>query len=607
MGWLAISRTSRANEVRATWKRHEMLCDLRVITTVMANGSRARAVGLAVVAALTLAHCAAPGPQTGGLAKPVQKKPRLVVQITVDQLRVDLVGRYAERFGEGGLRRFLDDGLFYDNAHYAHAITETAVGHATLFTGALPSAHGIVGNEWLEGGRKRSSVEDARYPLIGAEKSSAGASPSALRVSTLGDQLRLASDGQALVFAVSLKDRAAILPAGHAGKAFWYEDASGRFVTSSYYYPSTPEWLNAFSAKRPHERFPAQWDLLLPRDTYRQREHDARAFERPLSGGPSFPHALGGADPRSRYRAIKHSPFGDELTLALVEALLDAEPLGRDETPDLLAISFSATDMVGHAFGPESLEAEDNLLRLDRVIARLFDLLLSRLPRQQLVVALSADHGISETPEHLASLGLPSGRHPPGAVLVQELNAALSERLGTGADFVLGFVNPCLWLDEAKLGARGMSLEEAERAVADLALARPGVARAITRSDLLHNRVPLNEIEVRVRDSFDRERTGHVYLVPAAGWLQANDPGELAAMHGTPYGYDRAVPIAFWGLGLAPQHVTSEVDPRDIAPSLSAVAGVQPPSGSSGRLLSELVQAGAVARESRRQKHAERP
>ena len=245
-----------------------------------------------------------------------------------------------------------------------------------------------------------------------------------------------------------------MLPGGHTGKAFWYEEASGRFVTSSYYYPALPEWVSAFTAKRPLDRLPARWDLLFPRDTYERRELDARAFEKPTEGGPSFPHVLGGSDQKARYRAIKHSPFADQLTLDFVEALLDAEPLGRDEVPDLLAISFSATDIVGHAYGPESLEAEDNLLRLDGVIARLFELLLARLPKHQVIVALSADHGIIETPEYLASLGLPGGRHPSGAVLVAELNAQLVQRLGPGGDFVVGFANPCLWLDEAKVAAR---------------------------------------------------------------------------------------------------------------------------------------------------------
>jgi hypothetical protein len=204
-------------------------------------------------------------------------------------------------------------------------------------------------------------------------------------------------------------------------------------------------------------------------------------------------------------------------------------------------------------------------------------------------VALSAYHGISETPEHLAGFGLPAGRHPAGAVLVQELNTRLGDRFGAGADFVMGFANPCLWLDEAKVAARGLTQEDAERAVAELVLKMPGFVRAITRPDLLHNRLPPNELEQLVQASFDPERTGHVYLVPAAGWVQATDPSDLAAMHGTPYAYDRPVPIAFWGLQLARQRVLSEADPRDIAPSLAALTGVNPPSGSSGQVLAELV------------------
>ncbi|MFT3923425.1 MAG: alkaline phosphatase family protein [Myxococcales bacterium] len=560
--------------------------------------TRTDVLGLAITTALAamLGSCATPAAVPRVLQAPVSEQrppepPKLIVQVTVDQLRTDLLTRYADRFVAGGLRRFLDDGLFFHNAHYAHAITETAVGHATLFTGALPSMHGIVGNEWLEAGHKRTSVEDARYPLLGAAKPAAGASPDALRVSTLGDQLELASDGAALVFSVSIKDRAAILPAGHAGKAFWYEEASGRYVTSSYYYPELPGWLGTFLAHDPLARFPLQWSLLLPPESYRNRARDARPFEKALhaADGTAFPHTLTGTEPRVRYSAIKHSPFGDELTLDLVTALLEAEPLGRDDATDLLAISFSSTDIVGHAFGPESLEAEDNLVRLDRVIARLFDLLLQRVEEQRLVVALSADHGISETPEHLLSLGLPAGRHPAGTQLVQELNSQLVAQLGASGDFVSAFANPCLWLDEAKVKARGLSMEDAERMVAELVLARPGIARAITRSDLLRNRLPDNEIEQRVRMSFDAERTGHVYLVPDPGWIQATDPADLAAMHGTPYLFDRAVPVAFWGLGLPQGRIGEPADPRDIAPTLARLARVQPPNGSSGRVLSQVV------------------
>ncbi len=518
------------------------------------------------------------------------------MQLTVDQLRTDLLMRYADRYGQGGLRRFLEQAVLYENARYAHAITETAVGHATLFTGALPSAHGIVGNEWFEAGRRRSSVEDARFPLLGAELPEGGASPEALRVSTLGDQLALATFGEALVYAISLKDRAAILPAGRAGKAFWYEERGGRFVTSSYYFPALPGWLEAFTARRPLERFPASWELLHPPETYRRPARDPSAAQGP-ERRPNFLHSLSDADPLHRSRAIKHSPYGDELTIDLVEALLAASPLGRDDIPDLLSISLSATDIIGHTFGPDSREAEDNLLRLDRTVARLFELLRARVSDPYLLVALSADHGISETPEQRAALGLPGGRHLGAVALVRQLNEELVARFGPGADFVLGFANPCLWIDEAKVEALGLDLERAERAVAELVLSGwGGYARAIVRTDLSRNTLPEGEIEQLVRASFDPQRTGHVYLVPEAGWIQANDPAALVAMHGTPYVFDRSVPIAFWGAGLEPRRVHDAADPRDIAPTLAALLSLTPPSGSSGRVLPEIVVSAAPAR-----------
>lgn len=504
--------------------------------------------------------------------------PRLVVQVTVDQLRTDLLSRYAARFTAGGLRRFLDEGVRYDAARYAHAITETAVGHATLFTGALPSEHGIVGNEWYDGTRVRTSVEDPEYTWVGAPTPEhAGTAPTALRTTTWGDELVLASSGEALVFSVSLKDRSAILPGGHAGKAFWYDERSGDFVTSTYYYAALPPWVEAFRARRPQDAYPATWALSAPPEDY-VHASEASAFPRPL-GAPGS---------EAFYRALKHTPFGDELTLDFVQALLEAEPLGRDDVPDLLAISFSATDAIGHTFGPDSLEAEDNLLRLDRVFARLFELLLAHVDARALVVILSADHGACSAPEVLRARGLPGGRHPSGADLVEALNQALARRFGEDSAFVTRFVNPTFWLDEAKITARNLRVEDVENAVAEALLAREGFARAVTRSALLRGELPDDPLTALVRASFDRERTGHVYAVPESGWLLANDATRLTSMHGTPHAYDRAVPIAFWGAGLPARRVVRAVDPRAIAPTLAVWLGLPPPSGSSGEVLREL-------------------
>ena len=283
--------------------------------------------------------------------------PRLVLLVTVDQLRGDLPQRYRERLGEGGFRLLLEQGVHYTNAHYRHATTETAVGHATLATGADPSGHGIVGNDWVdpETGAFVYNTEDARHHLVGQEpKPHQGVSPRNLRASTIGDELVLASGGRSRVFSVSGKDRGAILPGGHAGKAFWYSKRSGRFVTSSYYYERYPAWVEAWNAVSPAEAFRGRaWEPLHPAETYRTRQDDRPYEAAALGMGRAFPHPYG----EDRYLALRVgiTPAVDALTLDFVRTLLREERVGQGETTDLLAVSFSATDYVGHLFGPSSV------------------------------------------------------------------------------------------------------------------------------------------------------------------------------------------------------------------------------------------------------------
>jgi hypothetical protein len=540
---------------------------------------------------LCLLACGAPGrPAARPSAAQAPRPPRLIVQITVDQLRGDLLERHADRYGPGGLARFLEGGLVYTAAHYAHAATETAVGHATLFSGALPRDHGVVANDWYDPaqGRSRAAVEDPGSHLLG-HPDRAGASPRALRATTLGDQLRLASGGTALVFGASIKDRAAIFSAGHGGKAVWFDDESGAFVSSDYYYATMPSWLVAFNALRLADAYKGQsWELLLPADAYRAPAElpYARSYGQL---GHGFPHALGSDGGASFYRTLKRTPFADELTSALVEALFEAEPLGRDAVPDLLAISFSATDYIGHVFGPESREAEDDLLRLDRVLARLFGVLLRRVPERELLIVLSSDHGAPDSPEHLQRLGVPAGRHDVVALLAR-LNDALEQRFGQGNRFVLEFVNPALWLDEAAIAHAGLSVETVEQALVELVQREPGFALALARSDLARGSVPPGAAQERVQNSFDRERSGHVYLVPQPGWLLAGDAAQLGSMHGSPHAYDTHVPIAFWGHGVRAARVSRRVDPRDIAVTLAALLRVNPPSAASGTPLAEVLE-----------------
>jgi hypothetical protein len=501
--------------------------------------------------------------------------------------------RFSSRFGAGGFRRFLDAGVYYESAFFAHAPTETAVGHATLFTGALPQAHGIVGNEWYDRvqKRRRFAVEDPQHRWLEHETPrDGGTSPRSMRVGTIGDEMSLASGRRALVYALSIKDRGAIPAAGFAGKAFWFDERSGDWVTSDYYYEKVPEFVRAFNKARLVEAQRGKaWDLLRPRAEYERRDADDRAFEgsyRTL--GRTFPHPLAGEPPESFYAMLKRTPFADELTVQMLEALLEEQPIGRDEVTDLLALSFSATDYIGHVFGLESLEAEDNVLRLDRTLARMFEVLLARVPETELLAILSSDHGGCEAPEALRSLGLDADRHDPVG-LIKRVNDGLEQQFGAGSRFVVDFSNPTLWLDEAAIAARSLALDVVERRAAELVLAGPGVAYALAKTDLVRGSVPRGPVYDRILNSFDRERTGNVYIVPKPGWLLATDPRGLTTMHGTPWRYDTHVPLAFFGNGLRAARVWHPVDPRDIASTIAARLAIEPPRGSSGQILAEVM------------------
>ncbi len=489
-------------------------------------------------------------------ARPRNVPPRLIVQITIDQLRADMPLRMRERFDDDGFARFLEQGVVYDHAHYAHAITETAVGHATLFTGALPKDHGIVGNEWfdLETRQAVYAVDDHSAPLVGS--TGTGKSPRKLLVPTLGDVLTAETGGKALVRAVSEKDRGAVLPAGQHGLAYWLDDNAGGFISSRYYLTTLPGWVRS-----------------LTTETYRKQ---------PLSFTPKSDST------KDFTRALKHTPYSDELVLEFVRQLLAHEPLGQDDVPDLLSVSFSATDYVGHAFGPESLQAQENLVRLDRTLAQLLKLVDRHVGSEHVVIVLSADHGIAESPEWFSARGEDAGRIDP-KLLLAKLNAALRTRLKVDVDLLLDFVNPCLWLDEVAVTARGLELPAVEQVLAELARKQPGLLAAYARSDLLAGKVSASELERRVTASVHPTRSGHVYLVPKPRWLLATDITDLVAMHGTPHPYDTHVPIYVLGTKRAPARVKRPVDPRDIVPTLSQILGIAVPSGSSGQPLTEAL------------------
>jgi len=534
--------------------------------------------------------------------------PRLIVQITVDQLRGDLPTRYRDRLGKGGFRYLLEHGVHYANAHYLHATTETIVGHTTLATGAHPAAHGMVANVWYDRELERLvyNIEDSRYRLLtaGADVDSAteidptqkkarseGRSPAAIQVSTFSDELAILTGGRAKVFAVSVKDRGAVSMAGHAGKAFWFSKASGQFVTSTYYMEQYPKWVADWNAERHTERYAGtSWSLLHARGSYLFGDADDRPWETALPGfGRTFPHPWGAKDGKLYTTLLTLSPAGDELTLDFALELLENEDLGSDDVPDFLGISFSATDYVGHIFGPSSLEAEDNLLRLDRTLARLFDALEKRVGLANTLVVLSADHGAPEAPGALREIGIESAYIDPGTWDKAPAIEALKRRFGVGQQLIEAFYQPYIYLDRRLIAEHDLDQAEVERAVADELMKFDGVALALSSEALRSGAFPEIPLVRKILNNFNPKRSGDIFVVFEPQRFLADFDGlTVASTHGSPWSYDTFVPIFVAGAGVAPRKVYRRVAPNDIAPTLSAIVGAKPPSGSVGELLIEV-------------------
>ena len=528
--------------------------------------------------------------------------PRLVLQITVDQLRGDLPARYDDRLTEGGFRYLMEKGTWYIDAHYQHANTETAVGHATLATGADPSRHGIVANDWInqKTGAFVYNTEDERHHIIGREpKAHEGVSPRNLAASTFGDELVVHNGGRSRVFSVSVKDRGAILPGGHVGKAFWFSKSSGEFVTSTYYYDDYPAWVQQWNAAKPADAFKGKsWELLNDRATYVHGQMDDRPYEADLKPlGRVFPHSLGG-DSKYFYLILTLTPVGDMLTLDFAKALVENEKLGQNDNrvPDYLQISFSSTDYIGHLFGPSSLETEDNILRLDRTLADLFQFIDEKVGLDKTLIVLSADHGAPEAPEYMGELGLSTGRFAFDWFKTEgPLTEALQNKYSR-TDFIAGHSHPYLYLNLDAIASAGQNVADVERFVADELMKIPGIAYAQTRGDLLAGRITESPIQNQIRRSFHPTRSGNIHMVPEQYWfLHSTEEaekmgiGSIAAIHGSPWAYDTYVPIFFAGSGVPARIIGRRVAPTDIAPTLAAYLGIKPPSGSVGSVLTEVL------------------
>tara|TARA_B110000285_G_scaffold180573_1_gene203642 strand:- start:3782 stop:5503 length:1722 start_codon:yes stop_codon:yes gene_type:complete len=558
---------------------------------------------------MALALLALPGMGQKTKAAPAPT-PKLILQITVDQLRGDLPERFMKHMGEGGFRYLKEQGIWYANAHFGHANTETIVGHASLATGADPSTHGMIGNVWLD--RKTAkltyNIEDPGHHILtaGADvdksteidptqkiASTDGRSPSAILVSTFSDELSLHTAGKAKIYGVSVKDRGAVSMAGHAGKAFWFSKQSAEFVTSSYYYKAYPEWVEAWNNKKLPQAFAGtSWELMNEPSTYTFGDADNCDWETNFPGyGRVFPHPYGNADGKYFTTFLTLSPAGDELTLDFAKTLLDAEQLGQDEVTDYLSVSFSSTDYVGHLFGPSSLEMEDNLLRLDRTLADLFAHIEKRVGLKNTLIVLSADHGGPEAPGYLNAHGIEARYVSPEKWDQSPAIKTIKEQFGIGKEIIQAYHHPYVYLDRDVIREKSLDQAEVEKAIAAELMKFDGVALAISSAALREGNLPDTPLINSVLRNYNPNRSGDIFVVHQAHcFINDFDGLKVACTHGSPWSYDTFVPVIFAGGTLKAQRIYRSIEPLGIAPTLSAIVGAKAPSGSRAAPLAEVMQ-----------------
>lgn len=523
---------------------------------------------------------------------------QLVLMVVVDQLRADIITRLEDRLGERGFRYLIQNGQWYQNARYSYPTTVTAVGHATLFTGTTPTGHGIVGNYWLD--KQTGAIIKSVETTDPTQPSGKLMGPMQITGTTIGDELALAHNQQSRVFSVSIKDRGAILPGGYLGKAFWYDRENGGFRTGPYYYKNKkdePGWLAEWNKLKKADAYKTQaWELFQDKEKYIFKAGDNRPVEKFYNEPPMtkrsavFPHTLDKFKGREYYYQLCFTPFGDVLTVDFASHLLEAEKLGQGTFTDMLTVSLSVTDFIGHAYGPNSLEYEDNILHLDASLEVLFKQIERTVGLNRTLIVLTADHGTDLAPEYRERLGMPSGRVDP-ADFTTAINTALNTKFKPKEDknFVLGFRNPSIFLDLEAVKTLDASIPEIEAVAAEAVMNVKGIAFTATRTDLLAGKVPSSTALRSLQDAFHPRRTGNILVLQKPFWFLYHVHDEDAAMHGAPYSYDSHVPIFFAGPRIRRGEVYRLVRPRDIAVTVALKLGIEAPTGSTGKPLIEVL------------------
>ncbi len=537
---------------------------------------------VSILTALVGATChAQPKPKKNALPD----RPRLVVGIVVDQMSYDFLVRYRGKFGSGGFRRLLDGGYSCENTHYDYVPTYTAPGHASVYTGSVPAIHGIIGNEWYNRTSRKAlyCTEDTTVGTVGSPSKAGLMSPRNLLATTITDQLRLASQEQSKVIGVALKDRGAILPAGHlANAAYWFDSFSGNWITSTYYAKELPAWVQAFNDKKfPNQYLSQPWTPLMAANQYAgSSTADDQPFEGTLAGETKavFPHDL----PKIRkedFELLRFTPYGNTLTKDFAVAALQNENLGKGNATDFLAVSFSSTDYVGHVFGPYSMEAEDTYLRLDRDLADLLGFLDRHVGKDNLLVFLTADHGVAPSPGQATSLRIPGGAFN-GRQAVDELKTQLLAAFGPG-EWVENYSNQQLFLNHGLLREKKLDVAALYPTIREAMLKQNGVSNVVNLHALSDAMLPDYQASL-IKNGQNGQRSGDLMVLLQPNWMEGRPQGST---HGSFFAYDTHVPLLWYGWKIKPGRSAERNAISDIAPTLANLLGLLEPNGSIGRVL----------------------
>jgi predicted AlkP superfamily pyrophosphatase or phosphodiesterase len=511
-------------------------------------------------------------------------KPKLVVGIVIDQMRYDFLYRYYDLYSEKGFKRLMREGFNCRNNHYHYATTYTGPGHAAIYTGSVPAINGIVGNEWYElSGKLMYVVEDSTVQSVGTDNKSGRMSPRNLLVTTITDQLRLASNFRSKVIGVAIKDRGAILPAGHsANAAYWYDSQTGNWVSSSFYMQKLPDWVEKFNASgRAKALQEKTWETLLPISQYIQSEADEQSYERNLEGEnkPIFPHKI------NSFSALTYTPFGNTLTKEFALAAFRNENLGKSGETDFLCVSFSSPDIGGHTFGPYSIETQDMYLRLDLEIAEMLETFDKELGKNNYLVFLTADHGVADIPAFLKKHKIPAGISFDSYHL-QEVQTALEKKFGEGK-WILYTENQQLYLNHKLLDEKNVSVKQIYEVVKKTLLHHADVYSVVNLWDNdIASALPTYYAEL-VKNIYHPKRSGEIMILLKPAYLYGFAKG--GTTHGTFYNYDTHVPLLWFGWQIPQGETFRRTHIADIAPSLASFLNILPPNGNIGEPILEIL------------------